>query len=130
MESPRSPHSWALSCYITFRVKLMQQSDQEILQVLKETLRQKKNGELIEPDDLIAEGIIKWALAASVMGIVALVFLPLFEYEVPSLIRQVVDGPIGSFSVFLFLHLNNKAKNTSSILFVLTWVSIMFGYYF
>jgi hypothetical protein len=105
MESPRSPHSWALSCYITFRVKLMQQSDQEILQVLKETFRQKKNGELIDPDDLIAEGIIKWALAASVMGIVALVFLPLFEYEVPSLIRQVVDGPIGSFFGFFIFTL-------------------------
>jgi len=108
----------------------MNHVDQEILQILKETFRQKKKGELIDPDDLMAEGIIKWTLAASVLGIVIWVFLPLFGYEVPSMMRQIVGGPIGGFFGVLFLHLNNKAKNTSLIMFVLTWASMMFGVYF
>jgi hypothetical protein len=108
----------------------MNHVDQEIFQILKETFRLKKKGKLIDPDDLLAEGIIKWTLAASTLGIVIWIFLPLFGYEVPSMMKLIVGGPIGGFFGFLFLHLNNKVKNTSLILFVLTWVSMMFGYYF
>jgi hypothetical protein len=125
-----APLRKALGCSVTFRAKLMNHVDQEIFQILKETFRLKKKGELIDPDDLLAKGIIKWTLAASTLGIVIWIFLPLFGYEVPSMMKLIVGGPIGGFFGFLFLHLNNKVKNTSLILFVLTWFSMMFGYYF
>lgn len=108
----------------------MNKADQEIFGILKEIVRNKKEGELIDPNDLMAEHIITGLFLLSLLGILAWVSLLLFGNEAPSSIRLIVGSPIVFFFGVLFFHLNNKIKNPSVIMFVLTWVSIMLGLYF
>ena len=108
----------------------MNKADQEIFGILKEIVMNKKEGELIDPDDLIAENIIKGLFFLSLLGALAWVFLLLFSNEAPSSMSLIVGSFIGFFFGVLFFHLNNKLKNPSVIMFVLTWVSMMLGLYF
>lgn len=42
-----------------------------------------------------------------------------------SLPTEIFNTPIAIFFTVLFLHINNKSENSSLILFVLTWLSLM-----
>mgnify|MGYP000563069750 CR=1 FL=1 len=75
----------------------MNKADQEIFVILKEIVRNKKEGELIDPDDLIAENIIKGLFFLSLLGVLAWVFLLLFSNEAPSSMRLIVGSFIGFF---------------------------------
>jgi len=107
----------------------MNKADQEIFGILKEIVRNKKEGELSDPDDLMAENIIKGMFFLSLIGVLYWVFLLLFSNEVPSSMRLIVGSPIGFFFGVLFFHINNKLENPSVIMFVLTWASMMLGLY-
>jgi len=67
----------------------MNKADQEIFGILKEIVRNKKEGELSDPDDLMAENIIKGMFFLSLIGVLYWVFLLLFSNEVPSSMRGV-----------------------------------------
>ena len=108
----------------------MNKADQEILDILKETFRKKSKEDLIDPDDAMAQNILKGLLALSVFGICARLLLLIFGNDTPLLSQPIVATPIAFFFGLLFIHINNKSENPSIIMFVLTWVSMVIGLYF
>mgnify|MGYP003389806437 CR=1 FL=1 len=108
----------------------MNKADQEILGILKETFRRKNNDELIDPDDAMAESILKGLLALSVFGMSVRLFLYFLNKDTVWVSQPFVATPIAFFFGFLFIHLNNKSENPSVILYFLTWFSMVIGMFF
>ena len=107
----------------------MNKADREIIKILKETFRRKK-GELYDPDDLMREGFIKGSLVLSLISISVCVVSFLATNETPEGMKLLASGPIGIFFGVLFFQLNLKSENPSVILFALTWISMMLGFWF
>ena len=59
----------------------MDKADQEIIDIIRETFRRKSKNELIDPDDAMAESILKVLLALSVFGISARLLLYVFNKD-------------------------------------------------
>ncbi len=101
----------------------MTEADKEIIEIVKELFRSKKN-ELVDPDNLLREYIVKWSIYICIICVVALALLNLFgkanEHN-----NGLLSGVIGVAFTMLFIHLNIKSKNPSLILYVLTWLSLM-----
>jgi carbon starvation protein CstA len=108
----------------------MNKVDEELLGILKEIFRRKRKDEFLDPDDVIAESILKWLLALSVFSICVRLLLSIFEKDTSLLSQPVVATPIAFFFGLLFIHINNKSENPSVIMFALTWVSMVIGLYF
>lgn len=107
----------------------MNKADEEILGILKETFRRKK-GELVDPDDAMAELFLKILLFLS-LGILFTSFVMMLAgKEMPSGTQSAIATPISLFFGFLFIHINNKSKNVSVIMFLLTWISMTISLYF
>lgn len=107
----------------------MNKVDEEILGILKETFRKKK-GEFIDRDEVMVELILKLLLFLS-LGILFTSFVMfLAGKEMPSGTQSAIATPISLFFGLLFIHINNKSKNMSVIMFVLTWVSMVISLYF
>lgn len=104
----------------------MNEADEEILAILKETFRSKK-GELIDPDEAMRELFLKLLLGMSVLGIATWVITAVFDYESSQSIHPIAATPISLFFGLLFIHINNKSKNSSVIVFALTWVTVVLG---
>lgn len=102
----------------------MTEADREIIAIVKELFRNKK-GELIDPDALFQEQIVKWSIYIAVFCVVALVPVKMFGSSGGEYINKLLSVVIGVGFTLLFIHLNIKSKNPSLILYVLTWLSLM-----
>lgn len=107
----------------------LNKADQEIIDILKETFRAKKANELIDPDELTREWILKVTLALSILAVAVCVVAAALGQDTSTPI-MMASGPIGLFFGLLFMHINNKSENTSIIIFALTWFSMMLGFWF
>ncbi|MFK5912938.1 MAG: hypothetical protein QM484_01070 [Woeseiaceae bacterium] len=102
----------------------MTEADKEIIEILKELFRNKKN-ELIDPDDLLREQIVKGTIYLSLFCVVTLVSIKIFGQSGTEHINGFLSGIIGVAFTLIFVHLNMKSKNPSFILYALTWLSLM-----
>jgi hypothetical protein len=102
--------------------------DEEILAILKEIFLT-KNIQPLTSDEHMRLWIIRSLLAVSVFGLIVRVFLWLMGKEFSAEFSALVSMPIALFFGLLFIHINNKSENTSLIVFVLIWISIVVGLY-
>lgn len=102
----------------------MTEADREVIGIVKELFRN-KNGELIDPDTLLQEQIVKWSIYMAVFCVVTLVPAKIFGSTGGDHINGFLSGVIGVAFTLLFVHLNMKSKNPSFILYGLTWLSLM-----
>lgn len=102
----------------------MTEADREIIGIVKELFRSKKS-ELIDPDTLLQEQIVKWSIYMAVFCVVTLVPIKIFGSTGGEHINRLLSGVIGVALTLLFIHLNIKSKNPSLILYILTWLSLM-----
>jgi len=102
----------------------MTEADREIIEIVKKLYRSKKD-ELIDPDDLLREQIVKWSIYMAIFCVVTLVPAKIFGSSNGEHINGFLSGVIGVAFTLLFLHLNINSKNPSLILYVLTWLSLM-----
>jgi len=102
----------------------MTEADKEIVEILKELFRN-KNNELVDPDDLLREQIVKWSIYLALLCVVTLVPAKIFAHAASDHINSFLSSVIGVAFTFLFVHLNIKSKNPSIILYVLTWLALM-----
>ena len=99
------------------------------MDILKEIIRKKAPNELIDPDDLLKEKMIKsFAVMSLIVIIISLAGKLLSNNDLNlGLIGSTV---ITLFFMMLFLHINNKSKNPSVIMFGLTFLSAMIPTWF
>ncbi len=104
----------------------MTEADREIIEIVRALFRSKK-GELIDPDDLVREQIVRWSIYMAMFCVVTLVPAKIFGISGDEHINGLLSGVIGVAFTLLFIHLNVKSKNPSLIMYVLTWLSLMVG---
>jgi len=102
----------------------MMEADREIIEIVKELFRSKK-GELIDPDDLLREQIVKSSIYIAIFCVVTLIPVTIFGSSSSEHINGLLTGVIGVAFTLFFIHLNIKSKNPSFILYILTWLSLM-----
>lgn len=102
--------------------------DKEILSILKETFLT-RNIHPLASDEHLRLWIIRSLLIVSVLGFVVRVIIGFSGEEISSEFSSFLSFPIALFFGVLFLHVNNKSENTSLIVFVLTWISIVLSLY-
>ena len=102
----------------------LNKTDEEILEILKVVFLSKKVNPMLS-DNHMELGIIRSLFAVSVFSILTRIVIG----HVPAEISAILNSPVVLFFGFLFLHINNKLENTSLILFVLTWLSILIVLY-
>lgn len=102
--------------------------DKEILDILKETFLT-RNIHPLESDEHLRLWIIRLLLIVSVLGIVSRLTFWLSGTEISSGFSRSISSPIALFFGILFLHINNKSENTSLIVFLITWISIVISLY-
>jgi hypothetical protein len=102
----------------------MTEADREIVQILKELFRSKKN-ELVDPDDHLQEIIVKSTIYLAIFGVIILFLIKFLGSAESTHIGDFLSGIIGVAFTLLFIHLNIKSKNPSIILYVSTWLSLM-----
>jgi high-affinity K+ transport system ATPase subunit B len=114
---------------VIYRSEVITEADKEIISILKELIRKKESHELIDPDDLLREKIIK------IFGLMSLILIILSF--ISKMLGQSQEGlgltsstTFTLFLMMLFMHLNNKSKNPSIILYVLTFLSAMIPIWF
>ena len=103
--------------------------DKEILDILKKIIRKKAPNELIDADDLLKEQLIKTFALLSLVVIIISLIGKIFSIDNSNF------GYFGStiftlFFMMLFMHLNNKSKNPSVIMYGLTFLSSMIPIWF
>jgi len=104
----------------------MTEADKEIIEILKELFR-RKDGEIIDPDQLLQEGIVKSTIYLALLCIVMLIPIKILGSTNTEHIDGILSGIVSLAFTFLFFHLNLKSKNPSLILYVLTWAALMAG---
>jgi hypothetical protein len=87
----------------------MTEADKEIIEILKELFRN-KNNELIDPDDLLRETIVKGSIYLALFCVVALVLIKIFGHSGSDYINEFLSGVIGVTFTLIFVHLNTKSK--------------------
>ena len=102
----------------------MTEADKEIIGILKELFRN-KNNELVDPDELLREHIVKCSIYLAVFGLLTLLPIKIFSSTDLSNASSILSGIVGVAFTLLFIHLNVKSKNPSIILYALTWLSLM-----
>jgi len=103
--------------------------DLEILSILKRTYLAKGVRPMLSDDHLRIWIVRMFTLCAFVALIVRIV-LELRLPEVSTEMSAVLATPVALFFGILFLHINNESENSSILVFLLTWVSIVAGLYF
>ena len=102
--------------------------DQEILSILKVVFLTKKVNP-IQSDDHMRLWIIRSLFVVSVLGLFTRLFLGISGRDVSAEMSAFFNMPVAMFFGALFLHINNESENTSLIVFILTWVSLVIGLY-
>jgi len=102
----------------------MNKADKEIIKILKETFRSKKNDIFYDPDELMREFFLKILLTFSILSLILLVISKLQGGELSG-IKMMTSGITTVFFGILSIHLNNKSENFSLILFGITFISML-----
>jgi len=102
--------------------------DKEILEILKVVFLT-KNIRPMSSDDHMRIWIIRSFFGVSLLIIIVRVFLGLQGEKFPAEISSFFSMPIALFFGVLFIHINNESENTSLIVFVITWISIVIALY-
>jgi len=105
----------------------LNKSDEEIIGILRETFLNQGN-ELLTPDDHTRNLILRLLLGVSVFGWVSKMAMWIAGKDVSDM-SEIIALPTSIFFGFLFIHINNKSENFSLLIFGLTWVSIVLGFY-
>jgi len=100
------------------------ETDKEIIDILKELIRKKKPNESIDPDDLLAEQLLKTFALLSIIALIVSLIGKIFAPDELN-IDFISSTVFTLFFMMLFMHLNNKSKNPSLILYGLTFISTM-----
>jgi len=107
----------------------MNNIDKEIISILKEVFRSKKN-EYVDPDELLKETIVKWSIYLALASVIVLFPLKFLGGVLPTEGNALISTLFTVAFSLLFVHLNNKSKNPSLIMYGLTWSSLMCTFYF
>lgn len=102
--------------------------DEEILSILKETFLA-KNIRPLTSDHHMRIWLIRMFFAVTIFGLLTRVILRFQEEKISTEFSSLLSLPITFFFGTLFLHINNESENTSLIVFVITWVSIVIALY-
>jgi hypothetical protein len=102
----------------------MNEADREIIGIVKDLFRNKR-GELIDPDDLLQEQIVKWSIYMAIFCVITLVPVKIFGNLDTDHTSGLLSGVIAVAFTLIFVHLNIKSKNPSFIMYALTWLSLM-----
>ncbi|ALR15756.1 hypothetical protein [Vibrio natriegens] len=106
----------------------MSKADQEVVAILKDVF-QLKFVRPLKSDHNLRIWIIRSSFLVSIVVIIARVILEMTGYEIEVEFSSAFNTPIAFFFTSLFLHINNEVEDTSVIMFVLTWASLMIGLY-
>ncbi|MEZ8336820.1 hypothetical protein AB6C52_03315 [Vibrio cyclitrophicus] len=106
----------------------MGKSDREIMVILKDVF-QLKFVKPMESDHNLRIWMIRMTFGLSMFGLIGRGVLMLAGHEVAPDYSSIVNTPIAFFFTLLFLHINNEIEDTSIIMFVLTWLSLMLALY-
>ena len=87
-------------------------------------MRKKEPNELIDPDDLLTEQLLKTFALLSIITVIVSFIGNIFAPEKLD-IGFISSTVFTLFFMMLFMHLNNKSKNPSLILYGLTFISAM-----
>ena len=72
--------------------------------------------------------MLRGLLYTSLFGLVSRIVLGISDKDVAGL-SKIISTPIALFFGVLFIHINNEVENTSVIIFILTWLSIVVAIY-
>ena len=103
---------------------MLNKADKEILNILKAVFLTRRVKPL-QSDYNMRLWIIRAFFVASIFGLCVRVFVGGTDQQVSSLLSDAVNLPIAIFFGVLFLHINNESENSSVIVFVLTWISLV-----
>ncbi|HHF3007097.1 hypothetical protein ACXHRA_17150 [Vibrio antiquarius] len=106
----------------------MGKSDREIIAILKDVF-QLNFVKPMKSDHNLRIWMIRMTFAVSVLGLLGRGFLALTGHDITQDFSSMVNTPIAFFFTLLFLHINNEIEDTSIIMFVLTWLSLMLALY-
>jgi len=99
-------------------------ADKEIIEILKEVFQLKRINPMKSHENLRL-WIIRSFFIVSIVALIIKVIYFLSDSKTDSISSEIVNTPIAFFFTLLFLHINNKTENSSLILLVLTWLSLM-----
>lgn len=106
---------------------MLSNSDKEIIDIIKEISRSKKNDIYYDPDELLKHIILK-VFFFLILSICVL-FLD-FILEIDNTSFKLLVAPLGTiFFGALFLYINSKSENFSLIMAFLTIISMWVGIY-
>jgi len=103
----------------------LNKTDQEILVVLKETFLARCRSPL-ESDDNLRVWIIRCLFFVTLLALLSSAVASVRGLEFPS---EASSTPATMFFGLLFIHINNEIEDTSVLVFLLTWVSIVVALY-
>lgn len=103
-------------------------ADQEIFDILKDVFQLKRINP-IKSDESFRLWVIRSFFVVSLISFGFKIYFMLFDKVTYSENLEFLNTPIAIFFTVLFLHINNKSKNSSVILFLLTWLSLMLTLY-
>lgn len=106
----------------------MGKSDREIIAILKDVF-QLKFIKPLESDHNLRIWMIRITFGVSMFGLIGRGVLILAGHEITTDYSSMANIPIAVFFTLLFLHINNEIEDTSIIMFVLTWLSLMLALY-
>ena len=106
----------------------MKKVDQDIIKILKDVF-QLKRVQPLESDHNLRLWMIRMFFVVSVIGLIGRVVMGFREREISADYSKIANAPIAIFFALLFLHINNEVEETSLIIFILTWISLMVGLY-
>ncbi|MEZ8741184.1 hypothetical protein AB6E21_14205 [Photobacterium swingsii] len=106
----------------------MGKSDREIITILKDVF-QLKFIKPLESDHNLRIWMIRMTFGVSMFGLIGRGVLILAGHEITPDYSSMVNILIAVFFTLLFLHINNEIEDTSIIMFVLTWLSLMLALY-
>ncbi len=102
--------------------------DQEIIAILKDVF-QLRFVKPMESDHNLRIWMIRLTFGISLVGLIGRGILVLAGHEITPDFSFAINTPIAYFFTLLFLHINNQIEDTSIIMFVLTWLSLMLTLY-
>jgi len=110
------------------QVPKLNKVDEEILQILKKTFLSRHIDPLAS-DRNMRIWIIRILFLLSFVGLIFRILFDFTDKVISAEMPASLTTPIALFFGILFLHIHNESKNTSILIFVLTWVSIIIGLY-
>lgn len=106
----------------------MGKSDREIIAILKDVF-QLNFVKPMESDHHLRIWMIRMNFGVSMFGLLGRGILVVAGHEITPDFSLMINTPIAFFFTLLFLHINNEIEDTSIIMSVLTWLSLMLALY-